>query len=413
MDGSRRITQVYCKTQSGVDALASARGALSSSARQLLILLDGQRDFDELSGIFGEDALYRLLPLLESQGYVQPMHERADAQDDQAHDPEQPPPMPAAEVTAADKPAKSPRYLAVPIAIVASVLTALVIVNWIFSRERPAAENAQASSAAPAIAAAPDSGKQASTSAVTDFAKQATRESGTDLGKQAASRSAADTGKPPAGPSAPVPGAQSKTQQALASSPSSSVVLNAEPQRLPALAVSPPPGQSRQRPPEAPGQSNETTARAAPRPKVASETTSNAPKATATRNVQTLPPTGSVTLGSETDRTATQAKTPAPAVPVLNVRSRVLPAISKQALAKGIYGGKAVVRLQVGSAGTVERVELISASPPEVYGPDVQHALEQWTFEPPSNPAQFTLELEFRAQDAASPAANSKPPEGP
>jgi len=98
---------------------------------------------------------------------------------------------------------------------------------------------------------------------------------------------------------------------------------------------------------------------------------------------------------------------------MLQVRSRVLPGISKRALQNGIYAGHAVVRLHINSSGTVERVELVSATPPEVYGPDVQHALEQWTFEPPSNPAQFTLELDFREQPPAAPIAPDKPADTP
>jgi len=62
--------RIYSKTAQGAAALNAARGAVSSSARQLLILIDGRRDVGELRGIFGEETVSRLLPQLEAQGYV-------------------------------------------------------------------------------------------------------------------------------------------------------------------------------------------------------------------------------------------------------------------------------------------------------------------------------------------------------
>jgi len=94
---------------------------------------------------------------------------------------------------------------------------------------------------------------------------------------------------------------------------------------------------------------------------------------------------------------------------MLHERSRVLPTISKKAQRSGIYAGSAVVRLHVNSAGAVERVELVSASPPQVYDQDVEQALKQWTFDPPGNSAVMTVELDFRPQSVTPPAARDKP----
>ena len=471
MDGSRRYSKIYCKTQAGADALTAGRGALSSSARQLLILLDGERDFDELSRIFGEETLYRLLPFLESQGFVEPLNGGATAQDEPPAPPTttrlgistalpttvltpEPtvtqvaaPPATLSEPLPAQVSAKSPRFLAVPIAILLSLATAAVTVNWVFEREQHAAENPQpAQDGAQAVLDAGKSGKPSSSGTGSVASSSAVRTAPKDSsganseptrspspaapmpatagqsGSPQASAPAADTGLPLA--------LRGRTNAELTSGPSKTVTseaiaqgseTNSRPaQRAKAISDSTLEA-SKKSVPAAKMQPADSEARAAPRPKAPTESASDDDKGIQTQSdTSTAARQGTLALAAP-DHASAQNPAPAPAVAGLHVRSRVLPAISKHALESGIYGGKAVVRLHVNTAGAVDRVELVSATPPEVYGPDVQQALEQWTFEPPSNPAQFTLELDFRQQPptapppatAPAPAPASKPADGP
>jgi len=471
MDGSRRYSKIYCKTQAGADALTAGRGLLSSSARQLLILLDGERDFDELSRIFSEETLYRLLPFLESQGFVEPLNERETAQRETPAPPSTTrtgiptfvpttalptavptvtqatvstiaqvaaPPATLSEHLPLQPSAKSPRFLAVPIAILVSLATAAVIVNWVFEREQHADESAQhaqdvaAASATPATTAGkppsseagslrPSSGSQPAQGNALAENSESTHVpvAATPVRSGAGQPSSAEASSP-AGEKRSPPALRGRTDEEPASSstkafasdksvPSTEASVRTAPRSKVAISdaglevskLSLPPAKT---------QANESSERLALRAKVNTESASIETKEPHA-NPDGTPATGQGTLAVATPDHATEQ---APATVGLHVRTRVLPSISKRALDAGIYGGTAVVRLHINSAGAVERVELVSANPPEVYGPDVQHALEQWTFEPPSNPAQFTLDLDFRQQPPASPAsASNKSGDGP
>jgi len=397
MDGSRRFSKVYSKTESGADALTSARGVLSSSARQLLILVDGQRDLRELSGIFGEEALNRLLPQLESQGLVRDLNEPPES--GEPPEPSVPPsrsetpvrtvmPGPASELRSlavsqqAPEPApilsKPPkRYLAVPIAIAASLLTALALVYWIFAREQNLAENPPVVAASPSAPPPADVGRRPpSTNPTVDPPLAITAH------------------KPEASDAPPLPVAPDPLQ-----APTQSNALPAPESKPPAPAL-----------PARPAEAN-------PRKSDARKTTPESSAVVA--SAAPAKPTGSLAIATPAQAAAADLGAvgpidprPGPA-PVLHERSRVLPTISKRAQRSGIYAGSAVVRLHVNSAGAVERVELVSASPPQVYDQDVERALEQWTFDPPGNSAVMTVELDFRPQSISPPAANTKPADPP
>jgi TonB family protein len=67
MDGSL----VYRKSGLGAAQLAAPHTpALSQRERHVLILLDGRRTIDELSGLLGADTMRRVLPELEAKGFV-------------------------------------------------------------------------------------------------------------------------------------------------------------------------------------------------------------------------------------------------------------------------------------------------------------------------------------------------------
>jgi len=282
--------------------------------------------------------------------------------------------------------------LAVPIAIAASLLTASALVNWIFEREQHVREVPPAQDAAPQKSSAVTPGNRSGAAPTagalpTEIAPPAPPPAAPQPQTPSRALSLPPVQAPPATPDAAAQTVETGTLVLRAT--------KAPPPEANAAGSIPPVT-------EASARSTETTSRSAPRAKAAPEPVASASKPAPTRAVDTTIKPATVPPGPGPEATAPQATPPAPAVSMLHVRSRVLPTISKRALQSGIYGGSAVVRLHINSKGAVERVELVSANPPEVYGPDVQQALEQWTFEPPSNPAQFTLELDFRQQAPAS-----------
>ncbi len=100
MDASRRSLHVYGKTQAGTLALTATRGAMSSSMRQLLILIDGKRSIADLGKIFAEETLAQSMAQLESQGYIECLK----------HFPEEPQaPAAAPEPPAPPEPVEPPR----------------------------------------------------------------------------------------------------------------------------------------------------------------------------------------------------------------------------------------------------------------------------------------------------------------
>jgi protein TonB len=78
----------------------------------------------------------------------------------------------------------------------------------------------------------------------------------------------------------------------------------------------------------------------------------------------------------------------------LHVRNQVMPQLPQQARALGIESGHVAVVLHVNPQGSVDRVELLSATPSEIYDKEMERAFEQWTFEPLGIPGRMTVEVE-------------------
>jgi protein TonB len=77
------------------------------------------------------------------------------------------------------------------------------------------------------------------------------------------------------------------------------------------------------------------------------------------------------------------------------VRYQVMPKLPSRAQELGIKSGHAVVLLHVTAQGAVELVELVSATPPQIYDDEMKEAFEQWTFEPPGVPGRMTVEVDL------------------
>jgi TonB family protein len=322
MDASTRSYHVYGKTQAGVGALESARGALAPAARQLLVLIDGQRTLGDLLELFDEDELQALLGLLESHGYVQ-LIRRFPGADDPPAPPRAPrPPAPKAGPSkpAAPKPApasaatagRTPRALSNRHTALAALLS-VVCATWLFAGETTLTQLRQAQDALVHAAAA------------------------------------LTTAQPVPGTGVPEP---------------APVPAAVRPDATPATTRNPAPD----------------------RPSVQNPTRSQ-------------------------PSTSTAGDGPAPqAGPVLHVRTQVAPELPKAARDLGIKSGHAVVVLHVDARGTVERVELVSATPAQVYDDQMQRAFEQWSFDPPGVPGRMTVQVDLVApRDPVDPAGGPQP----
>ena len=85
-----------------------------------------------------------------------------------------------------------------------------------------------------------------------------------------------------------------------------------------------------------------------------------------------------------------------PASGMLHVLAQYTPEIPKAVRDRGITSGHVSVVLHVGPQGGVERVELISATPPDVYDQDMAQVFGKWRFEPLGIPGRMTVDVNIR-----------------
>jgi len=319
MDASRRSSHVYGKTQAGKNALHAARGALSSATRQLLILIDGRRTLEDLSGILGDESLERSLDELEVLGYVEIVRHFPD--DDGEIPIEAAPPLPlkvSAEATHAAPLQRSAML------ILFVVLAAIIGIAWLLLR-------GIIESTSPHVVA-----------------------------------------RPLVAP-APVPGAADETSAAPAVK---------APEHAPA-----PSSDVRPRTPASAADRAPTASRPEPKPAAAPQAARPRPDAVAAPP----PPEPLPALASPP--------------PVLHVRSQATPQIPKQAKDLGIKSGHVVVTLLVKPDGTVDRVELVSATPPQMYDAEMQQTFEKWTFDPTAGGGRMTVQVDIVPHgEAAAPS---------
>ncbi len=352
MDASTRFYNVYGKTKSGASALSSTRGALSSSARQLLILIDGQRSLGDLTSIFGGEALDRSLALLETEGYVEIVRHFPETEDSPAVD--------GGALTVEEAPAEptnaAPRRRST-VPVVLAGLIAIMGIIWLFAHEVGVTQS-------PKVSTAP-----------------------------AASMS---------GPPRPAPADADEVIAAPKPSPPEPMPLpvSAEPKRSPVRAKqglasdSKPIPAPEQRAGESPPATEAAPATSRPAPANANP----APGTLAVPAAATAAQPPSAQSGNVAAPPAVANERPAPVpapTPVLHVRDQVTPQIPKLAKALGINSGHVVVVLHVTAKGTVERVELVSATPPEVYDQDMEQVFGKWTFDP-GQPGRMTVEVDLR-----------------
>jgi TonB family protein len=313
MDASTRSFHVYGKTESGAGALKAGRDGMSTSARRLLILVDGQRTVGELAAMLGVDAVEMGLAQLETMGCVEFLRRFPGA--DEA----------LTEVPASPDPEMAPATvlpLATEIDLPADGADLPLPKTW-----QAAVEQAQAPElpAPPRRRAAP---VRVGTAVIVGVAL--------------------------------IVGAGWVWYKGVLSPVGSEAVTALRAERVPPAAPSLP------------------LAPPAPAP------------------VRSVAPAGALRLAPP-PATAGDAPVVRPAAgSSLRVRTQVTPAIPRPVLDRGITSGHVVVVLHVDPAGTVQRVELVSANPPEVYDAAMAQAFANWTFDPLGIPGRMTVDVDIR-----------------
>ena len=398
--------RIYGKTEQGAAALNAARGALASSARQLLILIDGRRSVGELEAIFGSDALARLLPQLEAQRYIHHLHDApvgaapsgraiatgtagaAGATSRPAAAPAAPRPAPPA--------APRPRLGVALLALV--VLAVSAAIWWMFGQPRvPEAAEAGAPTPpslaeAPAVAGStpPATPSPAPAAVPGATSNRETRRLETGAGPRAAAPAATTAPRAPAAiaPLADAPSPPAAPATAAGSSGNNSTATNG--------------GASGGGGGGSGGSAGTNTTAVGTAAAAASGTAEagSATKAAPAPQPAAAPP-ATVALASPPGAAANTTPAPPPkaspavAPPALHARERTLPVLSRQARRAGVNRGTAVVRLHVSARGTVDSVDLLKSDPREVYDATVEQALKRWTYDPPGVPVDTTVELVF------------------
>jgi protein TonB len=80
----------------------------------------------------------------------------------------------------------------------------------------------------------------------------------------------------------------------------------------------------------------------------------------------------------------------------LRAIERPQPAFPREALRSGAAEGRVLARLFVRADGSVERVEIVQATPRRIFDREVRETVLRWRFESPGQPRQAEVEFEFR-----------------
>ena len=417
---------IYGKTELGTSALNAARGAIGSPARQLLILIDGQRDVGELRSIFGAEALGRLLPQLEAQGYVRRLRDAPGGRPATISTVQR---VPAAEgaaprniepPTAADVPSN-----VLPKAALAAVVVAVSGAIWWFlgGAAIPGIPSAPAPAASTAPTGNAPSAADTTATAAVETISPAPAPELTAPGSNAASgdrvasrpRDASRTepradNRAAAAPPTPADAASRESaspQTASAPRPSASRAGPGIAANEPTRTAAPAPGAGASLAAGTPVSAAAAVPPPAPSPALIQGPAQPASVATTSSTVGVspsgnLPATGSVTPsaaapGIPSARPASPVPPAASTSPQLHPRERTMPVLSRTARRAGIDSGQLVVRLHVSPRGTVESVDVLKANPREVYDSTIEQTLKKWTFDPPGVPVESTVEFEFKS----------------
>jgi protein TonB len=117
-------------------------------------------------------------------------------------------------------------------------------------------------------------------------------------------------------------------------------------------------------------------------------------------SVTATPPTEPVVIAPPAPPVVEAPPAPKPAVrrgivPI----TRVSPEFPRDAIRKGIPGGRVVARLQIDEKGNVTAVNIVEATPPRVFDREVISALSQWKFQADGEKYVGEIEITFTLKD--------------
>jgi TonB family protein len=406
-----QASTLFGKTDRGLQVLQADRLTLSLQARQLLILIDGQRDVEELSSLLGAEVIERWLPWLRHERFVEELPAATVFQTTRIV-------MPGSGAAAhATVPSEAP-----PVAVRAPLKQTVARPN-----PAPSAAGAPAVKApSRALPGAIIAFVVAGSAAVVGY-KALHREESSDvahaqvaLAPQPVTQAVIEqppTPAPVAGPSA----APAPPRIGPGSIPSADTPRKSKSGVVAESAQSEPHGQKTEAPPASAGSSNRAdvttppppsqqatvalpaneakaasplVALGAPATAAAPAPVASAAPATASAVVNTQEGAGAPALAS-LNTVATGPTAPLAAQVILRPRSRSMPSIPRSARRAGIDRGQVVVLLTIKPDGTVDTVKLVRADPRQLFDSEVERTLKGWTFEPPGQQAQKQFEIDF------------------
>ena len=412
MDASTRSFHVYGKTASGAGALKGSRDAVSTAARRLLILVDGQRTLDELTGMLGRETVDQAMAELESLGHVELLRRFPDAGDglpefdvallnaepaaifDPLPSAEPPPVVPDTVMpTVAQGSALAPtQAVAVPVPPAAAPPAARPMEA---PEPQPVARPVAHLAVRPAVQAAVHAATQHTAQQTAQPAAQSTAQSAAQLAAPFAARPRVkaivwrpNRVAPPwviallAIAGAIAFGVWLSAREFAATSPPS-------PPADAVSAIAPTPVAQASAPRES------TEPLPAPTPAAAPAVTPAAAMLPELRGNLALPASPGI-AATRADATAPATLAGPASTRSLQVRNQFTPEIPRAVRDRGITSGHVAVVLHVDPQGNVERVELVSASPPDVYDKDMERVFGKWTFDPLGIPGRMTVDVDIR-----------------
>jgi len=386
MDASTRSFNVYGKTEAGAGALKAARGVLSSSARRLLILIDGQRSIGELSGMLGVDVVEMGLAQLEPMGFVEFLRHFPDPDEAGATTG-----LGAATTLLSTTTVMQPTTLLAATTILPGTLGEDFDAPVTAHPDAPP-DAGSALAAPPGTANAPKVQRPLIPAIAISCVLAVAGALGAGYWLNRHAVVPADAAAGPVAPAQTSGEAAMRAPQAPASvdsnagpspAPLPSIAPAAVPAPLPLAAIA----DASKAPPSVPPVA----------PASATRERRPAPAAvTAAPPLRLSPPAPPPKASAPPPVTSPPATEPLVARTSLKVRKQVTPEIPKSVRDRGITSGHVVVILHVSPGGTVERVERVSASPPDVFDGAMEAAFAQWTFDPLGIPGRMTVDVDIR-----------------
>jgi protein TonB len=385
---------VYRKTSRGAMELAATHSeALSRMARGVLILLDGQRSVAELAGLLGAEQVRKTLSELEAQGFARRVGtvdsepttwSPGTAGGAQPNDDKGPNPRPHNE-SATTRRGLNRVATAFFLAALAIAGAAVMVFR---TDQSPGRAVASAGASGRAVASVPEPETPRSDAPSGDSPVREMPLSGLPAvtvtptqAHRAEDRPPATAPSPPAAEAKPVgpretvppdfaPGtAAPSIPIARDASDAVPIVHNQIPLSQPSGGATPTPvAKAESRPSEAPVSSSMPAAG----PAAAADTPAaiTAPAAPAAPRVEPVR---------------------------LHARRHDPPRYPSRLLERdNVPEGRVLARIWVTAEGSVDRVEIVEATPPQVFDEEVRRALSTWTFDPPGRATDTTIRVVFK-----------------